>query len=250
MKEETTFDLNRAIQQWRENLGQSPAFRNENLHELETHLRDSISKFQEHGLSPEEAFTLAEKRIGESYALETEFGKMNRKNVWLDRVLWMLIGIQTWGLVSTVTHSITRSALSFAWMKAEPANYPYGLADMALRVIVSGIAQIVAVGICVAICWWLITRKAPGIGAWMRENLSQRSMMVKTCIRLSFLVVVAYFLSFSLQVLPSRYLPPGDYSRAAIYVSYSNLFVGPLQIITTIVFILVLARKRLCGSRT
>jgi hypothetical protein len=43
MQNEISFDLNRAIQNWREQLAQLPAFRSENLDELETHLRDSIA---------------------------------------------------------------------------------------------------------------------------------------------------------------------------------------------------------------
>ena len=42
MQSENSFELNRAIQRWRENLGRSPVFRHENLNELEAHLRDSV----------------------------------------------------------------------------------------------------------------------------------------------------------------------------------------------------------------
>jgi hypothetical protein len=94
MEKTTPFDLNHAIKRWRETLAQSPAFRSENLDELESHLRDSVVDFQNRGLSPEEAFAIATGRIGNSEALEREFGRVNGKSVWLDRVLWMLIGIQ------------------------------------------------------------------------------------------------------------------------------------------------------------
>ena len=42
----TPFDLNQAIQQWRDGLAQSPAIRGENLDELEVHLRDSVATLQ------------------------------------------------------------------------------------------------------------------------------------------------------------------------------------------------------------
>ena len=42
MNQPTPFDLNPAIQRWRDNLGQSSAFRRENIDELETHVRDSM----------------------------------------------------------------------------------------------------------------------------------------------------------------------------------------------------------------
>src|ERR1700679_4246628 len=60
METKAPFDLTAAIQHWRENLAQSPAFRAENLAELESHLRDSITRLQTTGLSVDEAFVIAE----------------------------------------------------------------------------------------------------------------------------------------------------------------------------------------------
>jgi len=111
MENPTSFDLNLTIQRWRENLGQSPAFRSENLNELESHLRDSIATLQTRGLSSEEAFMVAAKRIGKGGALETEFAKVNAQAVWFDRLLWMVIGLQCWMLLSTaflMTYSLTQ----------------------------------------------------------------------------------------------------------------------------------------------
>jgi hypothetical protein len=75
MQNEISFDLNRAIQNWREQLAQLPAFRSENLDELETHLRDSIAVLETSGLSAEEAFTVAVNRIGKEGSLLSELAK-------------------------------------------------------------------------------------------------------------------------------------------------------------------------------
>jgi hypothetical protein len=115
METTTPFDLNCAIQRWRENLTQSPALRSENLNELESHLRDSIATLQTRGLSSEEAFTVAAKRIGTGGLLAKEFAKVNAGAVWMDRLLWMLIGHQAWMLISmlcSTASSITGGAVS------------------------------------------------------------------------------------------------------------------------------------------
>lgn len=106
MENTASFDLNRAIQNWRENLGQSPAFRSENLYELETHLRDAIVTLRGSGLSDEEAFIIAAKRLGKSSHLEAEFAKQNSRSVWLDRALWILLGAQLWGLANVFSFSL------------------------------------------------------------------------------------------------------------------------------------------------
>ena len=103
MENKTAFDLNLAIQHWREGLAQSAAFRNENLDELESHLRDSIERLQSPGLSGEEAFLIATRRVGNAQRLEQEYGKMNGTGIWLDRCLWVLVAVQLWSLVANTS---------------------------------------------------------------------------------------------------------------------------------------------------
>ena len=99
MEEQTSFDLNGAIQEWRRNLAQSAAFDSNDLDELETHLRDAIPALQAAGLSSEESFLIASRRIGTRDALESEFEKINPGRAWLNRP-WLagLLQIVTPGL--------------------------------------------------------------------------------------------------------------------------------------------------------
>jgi hypothetical protein len=64
MENETSFDLNAAIQRWRGQLAGSPSFRADDLEELESHLRDSVVSLQAKELSDEEAFLIAVRRTG------------------------------------------------------------------------------------------------------------------------------------------------------------------------------------------
>jgi len=107
MENQTAFDLNLAVQRWREDLAHSSAFRNENLNELESHLRDSIAALQKSGLSNAEAFLIASQRIGSARQLEVEFGKLNGRSLWTDRLLWVLIGIQVWMAISVFCSTVT-----------------------------------------------------------------------------------------------------------------------------------------------
>jgi len=89
---ETAFDLNTAIREWREELSLRPGFRDEDLEELEAHLREGIEELEQRGLSMEEAFLIASHRLGAPSALQDEFSRLNRHAVWLDRLVWMLLG--------------------------------------------------------------------------------------------------------------------------------------------------------------
>jgi signal peptidase I len=99
MEKQTSFDLSDAIQKWRRNLAQSAAFDSNDLDELEAHLRDAIPALQAAGLSSEESFLIASRRLGTRDALESEFGKINAGQAWLNRP-WLagLLQIVTPGL--------------------------------------------------------------------------------------------------------------------------------------------------------
>ena len=99
MENPTSFDLNLAISEWRKSVEQMPGFDTQNLRELETHLRDSVATLQRKDLSPEESFVVAVRRIGPATELAAEFRKVNRREVWLDRALWMLAGVQMFVMI-------------------------------------------------------------------------------------------------------------------------------------------------------
>ena len=168
METTTSFDLNGAIQQWRENLAQTPAFCRENLDELESHLRDSVTTLQTRGLSPEESLLVAVKRIGKDSFLESEFRKVNSKAIWRDRALWMLIGIQFWSSVSGAVISTTRSAVAFGLI-----SYDFSTHGRLLPATLFVFAHLFGFAASLVACWWLISRRGSRLGAWF-ANLMRR----------------------------------------------------------------------------
>jgi hypothetical protein len=75
MENQTRFDLNAAIENWKKELSAQPNFSADDRRELETHLRDLISEFQRKSLSDEESFRLANKKIGRLRQIGKEFRK-------------------------------------------------------------------------------------------------------------------------------------------------------------------------------
>jgi len=94
------FDVNTAIRNWQDRLKRSPQFQDENLVELESHLRDSVARLQEAQLSEEEAFMVATHRIGSLEQLETEFGKINRNpmNKLIHGLILLFFSVGCWFL--------------------------------------------------------------------------------------------------------------------------------------------------------
>lgn len=104
MENVSEFDLNASVRVWLEKLAQSPHFRNENVAEMETHVRDSMVRLQSQGLSAEESFLIAIRRVGTVEKLEPEFAKVNRspRNRIIHVVILLFFSIGCWFLWGTL----------------------------------------------------------------------------------------------------------------------------------------------------
>src|SRR5215475_1863734 len=76
MENETPFDLEDAVRNWHSSLIQSSRLKAEEMEELELHLRDSVSALKKRGLTGEEAWIIAQRRLGQREALKKEFAKV------------------------------------------------------------------------------------------------------------------------------------------------------------------------------
>jgi hypothetical protein len=99
MENQTHFDLNAAIENWRAELAAQTNLTADDRRELETHLRDTIAALRQRGLNDEETFWLARRRIGQPQQLGEEFVKENPTKIWRERIFWMailILAIQLW----------------------------------------------------------------------------------------------------------------------------------------------------------
>lgn len=241
----TTFDLNQAIQCWRDDLAQAPAFRLEDLDELESHLRDSITKLQHATLSAEEAFTVAVKRIGGHSLLQTEFAKVNNQSVWLDRCLWMLLGVQIWALVFGTANSLSRVLLTFG---LQGATFSSQQNILALPVSLFVLVQLGAFAGSLALIWWLFTRKGGKIGKFLGEYWRYRGTLAVTCIVLGGMAI-AYPSSAFLQMALIHFSDINVANMVLHSQALAGVIALTLQIIALVTLTLFIARKRLMPEK-
>src|SRR4051812_3599670 len=123
MENPTCFDLNAALETWRNDLAAQPDVAVDDRRELETHLRDTISELQRRGLNEEESFWLACRRTGRAQQLNEEFVKANPTRVWRERVFWMVLAylvISLWHSTVSYTMNVLYSSLNrstlFPWL--------------------------------------------------------------------------------------------------------------------------------------
>jgi hypothetical protein len=110
------FDLNQQIAQWRQSLGQSETLVRSDLDELESHLRDQIDHLSLSGLTSEEAFFVACRRIGSMKILPAEFAKVNGSSIFRRRLQWMLAGILVYLLILNLAYLASMGSTVVAYM--------------------------------------------------------------------------------------------------------------------------------------
>ena len=111
MENQTRFDLNAAIENWRQELAAQSNLTPEVRRELETHLRDSIAELRQRGLNDEESFWLARRRVGQPKQLGEEFAKADPAKVWRERVFWICLAAFLLVILEDTISSLTRAMM-------------------------------------------------------------------------------------------------------------------------------------------
>ncbi|MEQ8236089.1 MAG: permease prefix domain 1-containing protein [Syntrophomonadaceae bacterium] len=74
--------MEREINSWTDHLRAHGHFKESDIHELQSHLRDEIDDLRSAGLSEDESFLISVKRMGNLDAVSSEFAKVNTENLW------------------------------------------------------------------------------------------------------------------------------------------------------------------------
>jgi len=174
MENPAPFDLNHALQQWRASLQNLGGFSADELEELEGHLRESISVLHARGLSAQEAFTIATRRLGSERQLSDEFAKANPQRIWTERAMWMVVGVLVAYMVRVVF-----------------APFPNTITMSALQLGLNGHL----VGASVFLDGWFLWPVAAAISYWIfGRHSSWRDRVVEAAIRSPVLIGVGLFL--------------------------------------------------------
>jgi hypothetical protein len=246
METTTSFDLNRAIQQWRESLQQSPAFRRENLDELETHLRDSVAALQGRGLSEAEAFLVAIRRAGSGAILGAEFGKVNARSIWLDRVLWMLVGNLFFWFVGGLL-SLIGSGLLFVGFKEFGAAGSNSSSYLYVAVF-STVIQLLTFAGALVLCWRLFTSNWGPATKWLAKNSRSSARLAAVAVIGIIGMMLARLVEGFSSALLFEYASPTDVARFATGRSLGGMIASLIQTAVFVILALWLARRRLLAK--
>lgn len=93
------FDLKRAVSDWVDELRRGPDCGADDVAELESHLHEEIDSLQGKGLSEEEAFLIASRRIGPPTQLRDEYAKVNHRTILWKMAFRLALILSYWVLL-------------------------------------------------------------------------------------------------------------------------------------------------------
>jgi hypothetical protein len=114
MENQTRFDLDSAMESWRQELAAQPNLSLDTRRELEIYLRDTVSELQGRGLNNEESFWLARRRIGQPEQSSQKFiMKANSAGIWRERIFWVALACLMLELWRSLTNTVWRFVPDF-----------------------------------------------------------------------------------------------------------------------------------------
>ncbi|MBC8097473.1 MAG: hypothetical protein H7Y43_16835 [Akkermansiaceae bacterium] len=188
---------------------------------------------------------MAARRIGNCDLLGEELGKVNGTAVWLDRILWMLIGLQVWGLLSGFAASAAQSAAFFGfkhWGGLQSDNF---VASAMFLVVF----HILCLAGSVGLCWWLLKRNGKTFARLARKCLGGRSALLITAVTLCSLSLSVTGAHYVMNAFQAMSVGPDEFGKFAMYRQWSALIMVAIQPAIFVALTLFLARKRLSSIR-
>ncbi len=110
------FDLERSVAEWKRSFQERGSLVDDSIEELESHLREAMIDFRRRGLSEEESFLIAAKRLGHPGVLGAEFEKNGFLGAKHERLAWMLsgyLGVSLCGICATALVSALTAGMAY-----------------------------------------------------------------------------------------------------------------------------------------
>jgi hypothetical protein len=126
---DTKDPLEEQIDQWRSYLRRRQAIHAVDVEELEDHLRDQIATLADSGLSPDEAFLVAVKRMGAQDAIANEFAREHSERLWKQLIVAPEVPEEAGGEGRREMLVVLALAVAAALAFKLPALFGFGMTD-------------------------------------------------------------------------------------------------------------------------
>ncbi len=229
------FNLNEEVIKWRNALAQSEAFGGADIDELESHLREEIERLAAAGLSEQEAFLVAGRRLGDTRSLESEFAKVNGGLMLRSRLFWMAAGVLAYLLARCLAGASGNAGALIAGLGGL-GPYGAGVLGVAAGLLGFGVALLLIYSVC---------KRNSKVLSFNRLTSDFRGKVVLlTSLLVSVAVLGAAQVLFS--VLIARMMSPDEVGRMALISAYLR---WTLPILLPVVLMALMIKLRASDGR-
>ncbi len=226
------FDLNEQIIKWRSNLAQSQTLDSSDIDELESHLREEIEHLTGLKLSDEEAFWVANHRLGSTDSLAGEYAKINRSSIFRRSLSLMITGILAYLLATYFAIAASKGCIWLAATGGRIRGYELGIIGF-----VSQILTLVATFFFgYFICKLILHR--PGF----RKQINQLTTRLILLTSLFVFLIIITVSRISFPVMTFRIISAQEYGQVAQALAYTKLLWSVL-LPALLVMLLIKLRK-------
>jgi hypothetical protein len=121
--------LDKQLAAWKDSIVRAGTLTEEDILELEVHVRDTVQELMGKGLTQEEALLVALRRIGDPSVLAVEYQKVNPGLAWARRWYWMTAGFLGF---SVALQGVQALPYLIAWLALPEGTLVGGLLIMSL----------------------------------------------------------------------------------------------------------------------
>ncbi|NQV34478.1 MAG: hypothetical protein HQ515_17420 [Phycisphaeraceae bacterium] len=207
------FNVDAHIQQWRRELSNAEVCHFSDLEELEIHMRDEIGNLSDKGLSSEEAFIIASRRLGDRTNLTREFAKVNTHALFLKRLLWLCIGVLATMLIPRVSATFT-NAVAFGALQ-------FGMTQSGLYILIPSLQTITLMLGILTMLYFIKRYSGQSASPTWRSPFKNKASFFVMLVLADIVILLAPSL---LTVVTARLFTPQNFGQIAMAKMYVNAF--------------------------
>ena len=218
MEPKSEFNLRDHLNAWKSEICSSKSMDESNYTELESHLLENMDQLKFAGLTEEEAYLLARRRLGETGFLAHEFGKVNKLKILTGRIIDFVTGIMLYLIITSIGGIIANGIFySSPFLGVDPEQ---------LKVI-NAFLLAITVTLIVSLAYYLL--KKPN-GIFLGSKLLPFSILLMVGLKL---------IQYSMRSLSARVFGDNSYSfellgSLQLQASFFNLGIMLIVFITAI----------------
>ncbi len=225
------YDIESAIEAWKQSFVQHEAVGSEEAHELESHLRETTAELCKNGLSEHEAFMVGTHRLGHPLELVHEYAKIGSATQWRRRVLWMLTGY----IAMTVGGNIISTLVAVAAM---------GMTFFGVGGATTGAAMVAVAALGWLSLLVLMHRQSKKV-AIQGNDFSMRWGVAAVA-----LLILAPLLTGSENIVRTRFTSISQYGESAVVYSMGGWTIQLCVCVACLILIRKLSEKTIHNAKT